>query len=89
MRKVIFATLIILCVLVIAMPAIADSGIGRYQAVNMGAGGVAIIDTKDGHFWIWAVDFGQSALFYCGKVKPGKEIMEAIYEVKTPKSKVK
>jgi len=89
MRKAIFATLVILCVLVVAIPAIADSGIGRYQAINFGPGGALIIDTKDGHFWVWAVEYGQSALFYCGKVKPGKKIMEVIYELKKPEPKSK
>ena len=78
MRKVIFATLIILCVLLVAMPAIADSEIGRYQAIRMDDNVTFIIDTKEGHLWTWALKHRTAALFYCGRVKQGTRMMEII-----------
>jgi hypothetical protein len=79
MRKAIFATLIILCVLVVAMPAIADSGIGRYQVVKMDVNSVFIIDTKDGHFWAWEITEDGISFLYLGIVKPGTKAPQTIY----------
>ena len=72
--------------LLLTTPAIADSGIGRYQAIRMDANAVFIIDTKDGHLWTWGIEQGRAFLVYSGKVKPGKEMTEIINEVGVTKS---
>lgn len=55
--KKIISILMIVFLLVVAVPALADDGVGRYQALKIGTGadayGVFIIDTKEGHIWVW------------------------------------
>ncbi len=60
-----------------------EEGIGRYQAVRMDSNAVFIIDTKEGHLWVWVIQKdseGQPAefLFYQGKLMPGADMGELI-----------
>ena len=63
--------------------------VGRYQAVVIskgikdGADSVFIIDTKEGHIWVWdeyrtigKINVGGGYLAYMGKVKPAQKIDE-------------
>jgi hypothetical protein len=63
--------------------------IGRYQAVviskgiEQGKDSVFIIDTKEGHIWVWdeyrtigKINVGGGHLTYMGKVKPAQKIDE-------------
>ena len=74
--------------------------VGRYQAVAISKGidndadSVFIIDTKEGHIWVWGeykttgtVRVGGGHLAYRGKVKPPQEIDDKIIEqrYKVPK----
>ena len=85
--KIIFALILVLS----SQYALADD-IGRYQAVNIpkdssgvNADSVFIIDTKEGHIWLWTqfplikdVSEGGRYLVYQGKVKPGKKMGDII-----------
>ena len=56
---------------------------GRYQAIRMDSNAIFILDTKEGHLWVWVIqkdNSGQSAefLFYQGKVRPGSKMGELI-----------
>jgi hypothetical protein len=80
MRKVIFAILIVLCVLAVAMPAIAE--VGRYQAIPFTSNAIFILDTKSGHTWIWVYiskpDKNTYFLDYGGKLRPGAKMGDLI-----------
>jgi len=57
--------------------------VGRYQAVRMDSNAIFILDTMEGHLWVWVIQkdsSGQSAefLFYQGRVKPGSNMGEII-----------
>lgn len=61
MIKTIFATLIILCVLVGAMPVTADeSENGRFKVIKSTEGIMYFLDTKEGHIWEWFYDLSIS-----------------------------
>jgi len=88
MKKII-GILVILFLLMAALPALAEDRFGRYQAVKIGtatdAYGVFIIDTKDGHIWIWAEGKAPDGRFitklrYGGKLSPSEK--DDIREVK-------
>lgn len=60
-----------------------EESIGRYQAVRMDSNAIFILDTKEGHLWVWVIqkdNRGQPAefLFYQGKVVPGSRMGELI-----------
>ena len=65
--------------------------IGRYQAVEITksasatADEVFILDTKEGHMWVWSeyptipnLQKGGRSLIYMGKVKPGEKLGDII-----------
>jgi hypothetical protein len=88
MKKIIII-LTVLFLLMVAVPTLADDGVGRYQALKIGtaadAYGVFIIDTKEGHIWVWAegkTSDGRlkSKLRYGGKLSPSEK--DDITEVK-------
>jgi hypothetical protein len=81
MKKIIII-LAIVFLLLVALPALAEDGVGRYQALKIGTGadayGVFIIDTKEGHIWVWAegeTSDGRlmSKLRYGGKLSPSEK----------------
>jgi hypothetical protein len=80
--KKILCILAIVFLLAVAATALAEDGVGRYQALKIGTGadayGVFIIDTKDGHIWVWAegeTSDGRlrSRLRYGGKLIPNEK----------------
>ena len=60
---------------------------GKYQAVRMDSNAIFIIDTQEGHIWVWVIQpdrEGRSSefLFYQGQVLPGSnmgELMDRTY----------
>ena len=56
---------------------------GRFQAVRMDSNAIFILDTKEGHLWVWVIQKdseGQPAefMFYQGQVVPGSSMGELI-----------
>ena len=95
--RVLIMNLTILCLLLTAFPALADSEIGRYQALKLqletASVSVLIIDTKEGHLWVWgAATSGELwDMTYMGKVRPGQKMGDLIEswnveEKRSPKS---
>ncbi|MGD2125668.1 MAG: hypothetical protein PVG99_06280 [Desulfobacteraceae bacterium] len=54
--------------------------VGRFQAVRVEDNSVFILDTKEGHYWIWggSGSSGAVSLIYGGRVRPGKRMGEII-----------
>lgn len=60
-----------------------DESTGRYQAVRMDSNAVFILDTKEGHLWVWVIQKDNRGrpsefLFYQGRVVPGSGMGELI-----------
>jgi len=75
-------TMVVFAVLVALMvsTAFADD-VGRFQAIRVKDASTFILDTKEGHMWVWT--FGE--LVYQGVVKPGKTMGEVVlYEETRP-----
>lgn len=51
--------------------------IGRFQAIKLSNDAIFIIDTKEGHIWIW-VSKGDRHLIYEGQVFPGTKMGDII-----------
>ncbi|MBN2516490.1 MAG: hypothetical protein JXC33_10720 [Deltaproteobacteria bacterium] len=80
--KKILCILAIVVLLAVGVSAPAEDSVGRYQALKIGtaadAYGIFIIDTKDGHIWVWAegeTSDGRlrSRLRYGGKLIPNEK----------------
>lgn len=57
--------------------------IGRYQAIRMDSNAIFIIDTKEGHLWVWVIQKDSQGipsefLFYQGKLVPGRNMGDLI-----------
>jgi len=79
-----FCFLTLLLVILAATDAWPDE-VGRYQFMDMSYGespAVFIIDTKEGHLWLWVTAVIGSELrtniIYQGKLKPGSKMGETI-----------
>ena len=92
--RIIFSSLAIVVILLIATPTLAtDSGIGRYTALLIGgqegrSSVVFILDTKEGHVWTWGLAVVSmkkvvERITYKGRVRPGKQMGEIIEEIIT------
>jgi len=62
---------------------LSGGSVGRYQAVRMDSNAIFILDTLEGHLWVWVIQkdsSGQPAefLFYQGRVTPGSNMGEII-----------
>ena len=62
---------------------LSEGGVGRFQAVRMDSNAIFILDTMEGHMWVWVIQqdsTGQPAefLFYQGQVVPGSNMGEII-----------
>ena len=77
-------SLTILCLLLTAFPALADSEAGRYKAIKLqlqtASVSVLIIDTKEGHLWVWGAAASGKLwdMTYMGKVRPGQKMGDLI-----------
>lgn len=53
--------------------------VGRFQAINIPRlPFVVILDTKEGHLWLWKIMSKQSSLTYGGQLCPGEYMGEKI-----------
>lgn len=60
-----------------------DEDVGRFQAVRMNNNTVFILDTKQGHLWIWIIQSDKEGksneyILYQGQVFPGDNMGEII-----------
>ena len=82
--RVLIMSLTILCLLLTAFPAMADAENGRYQALKLpletASVSVLIIDTKEGHLWVWGADSSGKLwdMTYMGKARPGQKMGDLI-----------
>jgi hypothetical protein len=61
----------VLLLLTGAADAFASDPVGRYQATPLSAGGVLVLDTRDGHLWRWdGAGKSPAGLVYVGRVTP-------------------
>lgn len=95
-RKQLIFMLALAIALIISAPALTEAQeVGRYQALSVDSKekpGVFILDTKEGHLWLWerGVRGEEKDIFriiYQGQVTPGKKIGVVIEKgrQKTPK----
>lgn len=57
--------------------------VGRFQAIKIMENFVIILDTKEGHLWLWETIVSDSSLTYGGQLCPGEYMGEkTIYLVK-------
>lgn len=56
--------------------------VGRYQGVRIDSSAILIIDTQEGHLWLWGChkDTG-FLLMYQGQVSPGEKPGDAIVQI--------
>ena len=62
---------------------LSNESVGRYQAVRVESNAVFIMDTKEGHMWIWVIQKDKQGqpvqlLFYQGQVIPGMNMGDLI-----------
>ena len=60
---------------------LSKGSVGRFRATTVDKNTVIILDTKEGHFWLWGQGISTITLIYGGQVYPGKHIAEIIYEI--------
>ena len=75
-------TMVMFAVLVALMVSTAFAGdVGRFQAIRVKDSSTFILDTQEGHMWVWTL----GELVYQGIVKPGKTMGEVVlYEGTRP-----
>jgi hypothetical protein len=75
-------TSVMFAVLVALMVSTAFAGdVGRFQAIRVKDSSTFILDTQEGHMWVWTL----GELVYQGIVKPGKTMGEVVlYEETRP-----
>ena len=72
---------VLVALLILSSPISTIAGEGRYQIVfgpqprSMGPAAALILDTQDGHLWVW---FRRNEIYYQGQLRPGKEMGERI-----------
>jgi hypothetical protein len=73
---------VMFAVLVAVMVSTAFAGdVGRFQAIRVKDSSTFILDTQEGHMWVWTL----GELVYQGIVKPGKTMGEVVlYEETRP-----
>jgi hypothetical protein len=75
-------TSVMFVVLVALMVSTAFAGdVGRFQAIRVKDSSTFILDTQEGHMWVWTL----GELVYQGIVKPGKTMGDVVlYEATRP-----
>jgi len=68
---------------VTALPASA-SEVGRYEAIQLDATSIFVLDTREGHCWVVNATPSAPSMIYTGQVRPAKKMGETI---KPPKEK--
>jgi len=60
----------------------------RYQAVTMDNTSALMLDTQEGHFWLWGAHENTGfVLMYQGQVSPGEEPGDVIIQIPSPNVK--
>ncbi len=59
--------------------------VGRFQAFKFDSTSIVILDTREGHIWLWGVLKGKSLLVYFDRVYPGKSFGETMESWKREK----
>jgi len=90
-RTQMFALLARIAILLLAVPAVlaavpaaAATEVGRYEAIQLDAASIFVLDTKEGHCWLVNATPSAPSMIYTGQVRPGKKMGETI---KPPKEK--
>ncbi len=68
---------------VTALPARA-SEVGRYEAIQLDATSIFVLDTREGHCWVVNATPSAPSMIYTGQVRPATKMGETI---KPPKEK--
>jgi len=68
---------------VAALPAGA-SDVGRYEAIQLDATSIFVLDTREGHCWVVNATPSAPSMIYTGQVRPAKKMGETI---KPPREK--
>ncbi len=76
--------LLVALALLAAVPAAAATEVGRYEAIQLDATSIFVLDTKEGHCWLVNATPSSPSMVYAGQVRPGKKTGETI---KPPKEK--
>jgi hypothetical protein len=84
-RSLVTTGILILAVsaVVTAVPAWAGE-VGRYEAIQLDAASIFVLDTREGHCWVVNATPSAPTMIYTGQVRPAKKMGETI---KPPKEK--
>ena len=82
--KLSFVTLLLVVVLFIAVPVMAED-LERYQASRQNNARTIILDTKEGHVWCVDSPAERASILYVGQVRPAKSGEWIVDLAKTPK----
>jgi hypothetical protein len=75
--------LLVALAMLAALPAWAAES-GRYEAIQLDAASIFVLDTKEGHCWLVNATPSSPSMIYTGQVRPGTRMGETI---KPPKEK--
>jgi hypothetical protein len=79
------AVLLLVALVVLAgLPVAAAAEVGRYEAVQLDATSIFVLDTKEGYCWVVNATPSSPNVIYTGQVRPGTKMGETI---KPPKEK--
>jgi hypothetical protein len=82
--------LVTLVILILAVSAVnaaaaaAASEVGRYEAIQLDATSIFVLDTMEGHCWVVNATPSAPSMIYTGQVRPAQKMGETI---KPPKEK--
>lgn len=83
-------TLVTMGILILAVSAVVTalparaSEVGRYEAIQLDATSIFVLDTREGHCWVVNATPSAPSMIYTGQVRPAKKMGETI---KPPKEK--
>jgi hypothetical protein len=69
---------------VFTAPPARASEVGRYEAIQLDATSIFVLDTREGHCWVVNATPSAPSMIYTGQVRPAKKMGETI---KPPKEK--
>ena len=69
---------------VVTAPPARASEVGRYEAIQLDATSIFVLDTMEGHCWVVNATPSAPSMIYTGQVRPAKKMGETI---KPPKEK--
>jgi hypothetical protein len=81
-------SLVTVVILILAVSAVnaaaAASEVGRYEAIQLDATSIFVLDTREGHCWVVNATPSAPSMIYTGQVRPATKMGETI---KPPKEK--